>query len=190
TSTRDGDGEEIWVMNADGTNQVKVTDVPGSQNLQPDWSPDGSKIAFLSNRISPYNFELYVMSVDGTNQTRLTFNDALVGAHNDYYPEWSPDGTKIAFVYDGGNTAHTDQIHVMNADGSGRVNLSNNTAYEYNPAWSPDGSQLVFMSNRDGNFELYVMNANGTNQTRLTFNAGDGIDANTANDYFPDWQAL
>jgi Tol biopolymer transport system component len=190
TSTRDGDGEEIWVMNADGTNQVKLTDTPGSQNLQPDWSPDGSKIAFLTNRHSPYNFELYVMSVDGTNQTRITNNMDLAGANNDYYPEWSPDGTKLAFVYDGGNAAHTDQIYVMNADGSGRVNLSNNSAYEYNPAWSPDGSQIVFMSDRDGNFELYVMNADGTNQTRLTFNTGDGVDPKTANDYFPDWQAL
>jgi aqualysin 1 len=190
TSTRDGDGEEIWVMNADGSNQVKVTDIPGSQNLQPDWSPTGDKIAFLTNRDYVYNFELYVMNADGTNQTRITNNTHLPGANNDYYPEWSPDGTKIAFVYDGGNVAHTDQIHVMNADGSGRVNLSNNAAYEYNPAWSPDGSKIVFMSNRDGNFELYVMNADGSNQTRLTHNLGNGIDPNTANDYFPDWQAL
>jgi Tol biopolymer transport system component len=193
TSNRDGDGEEIWVMNADGTNQVKLTDTPGYQNLQPDWSPAGDKIAFLTNRHNPNgydNFELYVMNVDGTNQTRITNNTHLAGANNDYYPEWSPDGTKIAFVYDGGNEPRSDQIHVMNADGSGRVNLSNNTAYEYNPAWSPDGSQIVFMSNRDGNFELYVMNADGTNQTRLTYNLGNGIDPKTANDYFPDWQAL
>ena len=190
TSTRDGDGEEIWVMNADGSNQVKLTDIPGSQNLQPDWSPAGDKIAFMSNRHSPYNFELYVMNVDGTNQTRITNNTDLAGANNDYYPEWSPDGTKLAFVYDGGNDPRSDQIYVMNADGSGRVNLSNNTAYEYNPTWSPDGTKIVFMTNRDGNYELYVMNADGTNQTRLTYNVGDGIDPKTANDYSPDWQAL
>jgi Tol biopolymer transport system component len=79
----------------------------------------------------------------------------------------------------------------MNADGTGRLNLSNNTAYEYNPSWSSDDARIVFQSTLDdGKGEIYVMNADGTNRIRLTFNTGNGVDAWTADDYYPDWQAL
>jgi Tol biopolymer transport system component len=79
----------------------------------------------------------------------------------------------------------------MNADGSGRTNLSHRpTSWEYNPAWSPDGEKIVFMSDMDGNGELYVMNADGINQLRLTFNQGDGIEPKTSRDQYPAWQLL
>ncbi len=66
----------------------------------------------------------------------------------------------------------------MNADGSGVTNLSNHRADDFGPAWSPDGSRIAFSSDRDGNFEVYVMNADGSGQTRLTDNPG--IDTNPA----------
>ena len=88
-SNRDSNNE-IYVMNADGSNQTRMTNNPAIDN-GPSFSRDGSKIAFFSDRDG--NQEIYVMNADGSNQTRLTNNPAI-----DYYPSFSPDGSKIAFV--------------------------------------------------------------------------------------------
>ena len=83
---------------------------------------------------------------------------------------------RIVFVSDrDGNW----EIYVMNADGSGRTNLTNNPAADYDSTWSPDGTKIAFISDRDGNWEIYVMNADGSGQTRLT--------NNPANDHGPTW---
>jgi TolB protein len=121
----------------------------------------------------------------------ITNNLAGVGANNDYYPAWSGNGAKMSFVFDGGNAARTDQIYVMNANGTGRVNLSNNAFYEYNPSWSSDDSKIVFSTDQsDGHSDIFVMNADGSNRVRLTLNVGNGVDVTTSQDYLPDWQAL
>lgn len=80
-SDRDGN-YEIYVMNADGSSQTRLTNNPAADYL-PDWSPDGSKIAFTSSRDG--NAEIYVMNADGSSQTRLTNNGAL-----DWSPDWQP----------------------------------------------------------------------------------------------------
>ncbi|HJR07118.1 MAG TPA: S8 family serine peptidase [Pyrinomonadaceae bacterium] len=188
-SSRDGDWE-IYVINVDGTNERRLTNAAGA-DIDPAWSPDGTKIAFPSFRDSPYNIEIYMMNADGSNQVNITNNLSGVGANNDYYPAWSSTGAKLSFVFDGGNEPRSDQIFVMNADGSGRVNLSNNTFYEYNPSWSSDDSKIVFSTDQfDGHSDIVVMNADGSNRVRLTLNVGDGVDVTTSQDYLPDWQAL
>jgi Tol biopolymer transport system component len=79
---------------------------------------------------------------------------------------------KIIFTSDrDGN----DEIYVMNTDGSGQTNLTNNPATDSRPAWSPDGLKIVFTSSRDDNSEIYVMNADGSGQTRLTTNPATDI---------------
>ncbi|MBU0492213.1 MAG: VCBS repeat-containing protein [Chloroflexi bacterium] len=149
-----------------------------------DWSPDGTRIAFSSNRDG--NFEIYVMDVDGAepgsaNQRRLTNSDL-----DDYFPAWSPDGKQIAF-FSVKWPAQKQDICIMNADGTDVRKLTD-TPYvvDEDPAWSPDGKQIAFQSDRDGNFEVYVMavpdgtDADGTNPQRLT---------NTrAGDYWPAWK--
>ncbi|MDE0503839.1 MAG: hypothetical protein OXI86_07145, partial [Candidatus Poribacteria bacterium] len=92
TSVRDGNGE-IYVMDGDGRNKRRVTVHP-SVDRYPAWSPDGAKIAFVSNRnnVNKDHRQIWVIDADGKNPIRLT--DGLV----DYHPDWSPDGTKI--VYD------------------------------------------------------------------------------------------
>lgn len=135
------------------------------QNTHPVWSPDGDKIAFISNREgvnnnNPVNFEIYVMDANGSNEVRLTKNTAFEADIS-----WSPDGSKIAFK---SYRDKNDEIYVMNADGSQQRNLTNHPAAEHSPSWSPDGSRIVFNSNRDGKNEIYVMDSDGGNVMRLT----------------------
>jgi len=135
----------------------------GDGGIVDHWSPDGTRIAFFSNRDGLNKGNVYVMNADGSNLIRLT--DSL---YTDRDPAWSPDGAKIAFASqrDGGNP----EIYVMNADGSNPIRLTfDATSGGDSPAWSPDGSKIAFHSFRD---EIYVMNADGSNQTRLTRNEG------------------
>ena len=170
TSDRDGN-LEVYVMNASCPNQAPlrltnnaVVDAGGS------WSADGSKIAFTSERDGPFR-QIYVMNANGSEPFNLSnVGDPSVGVYSDEQAHWSPDGTKIAFAR-GGGTISGDVI-VMNADGSGKVNLTNHSSNDAPMDWSPDGTKILFASNRDhANYELYVMNASdGSGVTRLTTN--------------------
>ena len=152
---RDGN-DEIYVMNADGSGQTRLTN-NAADDRGPAASSNGAKIAFSSTRDG--NSEIYVMNADGSGLTRLTNNSATDDA-----PAWSPDGTKIAFDSDRNGTT---EVYVMNADGSGQTRLTNND--DFDPAWSPNGTKIAFASFRDGsNADIYVMNANGSSQTRVT----------------------
>ena len=153
-SYRDGD-LEIYVMNADGSNQANITNDPG-WNWDPCFSPDGTKIAFTSNRDG--GWKIYVMNADGSNQTRLT-------KAGNWDPCFSSDGTKIAFI---SSRDGNGEIYVMNADGSNQTRVTNNQAGDLDPCFSPDGTKIAFESDLDGGWEIYVMNADGSNQTRLT----------------------
>jgi Tol biopolymer transport system component len=134
TSGRDMDPNEyfmrteIYVMNADGSSQTRLTyNYNPSQAYTPVWSPDGRQIAFgVSLDGDP---EIYVMNADGSNQTNLTTNPGY-----DAYPVWSPDGHRIVFVSDRDGNG---EIYVMNADGSSQTNLTNNPASDGGPVWSP-----------------------------------------------------
>src|SRR3990170_1357253 len=134
---------DIYVMNADGSGQTRLTNKPEEEQL-PVWSPDGSRIAFISVRDG--NAEIYVMQADGTLQTRLTSNAA-----GDFFGAWSPDGTQIPFLSprDAPSENPNNEIYVMNAAGSGQPRLTNDPASDGFPAWSPDGRHIAFTSNRD-----------------------------------------
>jgi hypothetical protein len=161
---------DIYVMRADGSERQRLTE-DESNNMAPVWSPDGRRIAFVSDRDG--NREIYVMSASGSNPQNLTRHDA-----EDWTPAWSPDGRRIAFSsFREGNW----DIYVMDANGSNVRRLTENDAADYSPAWSPDGSHIAFVSDRDGNLEVYTMNADGSNQTRFT---RDG-----ATDQSPAWSS-
>ena len=155
---------EIYLMDADGSNPINLTQSVDRPDGRSSWSPDGKQIAFTSaelfNKDTLANSDIWVMDADGANPRNLTNHDAL-----DQTPDWSPDGNRIAFSSSrDGNW----EIYVMNPDGTNPINLTNHPARDGRPDWSPDGQQIAFTSDRDNNLEIYLMNADGTNPINLT----------------------
>jgi len=133
-STRDGN-PEIYVMNADRSNETRLTFHSGADTA-PSFTLDGTQIRFI--RETSGAFELYVMNVDGSDQHSL-------GAFTGSSPSWSPDATKIAYTAFAGAATDFD-VYVADADGSNPVDISNLTGYESYPRWTPDGAHVVFGS--------------------------------------------
>jgi tol-pal system beta propeller repeat protein TolB len=157
-------GRDIWLMNPDGTGKANITNSAAAflDHVSPVWSPDGTTIAFSSNRTGG-SYDIYVMSADGTGVVRLT---SLGGVATS--PTWSPNGAQLAFDHLLPGPQTDVEVMTMNANGSGITNRTNNPANDQQPAWSPDGTKIAFHSDRDGNRNIYVMNPDGTGLTRLT----------------------
>jgi Tol biopolymer transport system component len=169
TSTRDGD-YALFGMNADGSDQGRLTDEHGDTStpagttfqIDPDYSRDGSRIAFASARTG--SLDVYVMKADGSDTRRLTTTRG-----NQSQPSWSPDGSRIAFQSD----QHGDHIYVMGSDGKGARRLTNDPAPEIEPAWSPDGSWIAYSRRLPGSEirELWLVRPDGSGRRRLTARA-------------------
>jgi TolB protein len=226
--TKGGD-YEIYVVNSDGTDLKRLTKVRhGIDNTNPVWSPDGHKIAFTQNR--NHHQDVLVMDSAGNHVRRLTHDSFY-----DAFPTWSPDGKEIAFmscrplhsgceakiaeniwtissngqghprrltntpsvnefaprwsknriVFFGErkNSPSTDELYIINADGTGLTRLTHNRWLDAAPAWSGDGTRIVFYSNRDGDDEIYWMQAKrNTTAHQLTHNS--------LSDQFPAWSPI
>ena len=180
---------QIFIIDPDGTNlrqltsDASYTDTSFSKDVA-SWSPDGNRILFTAeyDNVPNPTTALYVMQKDGTGMTPIT--DTTAGGVGNS-AAWSPDGRMITFVADGGfigmsQLRYHSTIHTMNADGTGRVQLSADTSKDSFPNWSPDGKQILFSSERDGHSQIYVMNADGTSQRRLV--------TSSTNDRYPSWR--
>ena len=164
----DKDKWRIYIAGQDGINPTPLTNGTADDEW-PSWSPDGTKVAFTSNRDG--HWEIYVMNADGSAQTRIT----RTPQHN-WSPTWSFDGTKLLF------SSFRDrnwEVYAVNADGSSPVRLTDDPAEDQAPVWSPDGRAIAFASKRTGSYELYLMNPDGSAVTRLT--------QTNANNYSPAW---
>jgi len=166
--------EELWLMNADGSDQHYI----GVEGFASKWSPDGTKLIYASKR--PDKYDIYTCASDGSEERQLTDTEA-----DESYPVYSPDGSRIAFCASTGeyNTAEnikTIEIYTMNEDGSGVIQLTDNECSDGLPRWSPDGSRFAFSSDRHEAFrwEVYVMNTDGTDVRRVTNSAPDVTSVN------------
>lgn len=163
--------DEIYIMNADGTNVRNLTNNP-AYDTNPSISADGKRIAFVSNRDSA-GLEIYLMNIDGSNVTRLTNN-----SKDDYNPTFSPDG-RIAFISD--RNLQSD-LYIMNSDGTNQTRLTSTFVRLSEVDFSPDGTRIAFVDGRDGDVEIYVINPDGSDVRRLTNNQ----DIDTSPSFSPD----
>ena len=157
--------QEIFLMDSDGNNLRALTDNTLAVDNGPDWSPDGSQIVFYSD-LNQESVEIYSINVDGTGLKQLT----ELGANN-WDPSWSPDGQQIVF-----SSLLSEWLpYVMEADGS-NLRFLEETGPGWKFSWSPSGDRIAFSSNRDGNWNIYVIDADGTNVVQLTSDSTDEHD--------------
>jgi len=155
TSSRSGSAD-LYAGNADApADAVALTDAPSNEAMGT-WSPDGSRIAFVSDRDG--NFELYVADADGGNPRRLTTTGDM-----ELSPEWTPDGRQLLYVVQAAG-GRTQQLWIMEVDGTGARALTTDAqGANLDPAVSPDGRRIAFTTTRDGSYDIYVMDRDGTN---------------------------
>jgi Tol biopolymer transport system component len=193
-SSKGAEHLRLHVINADGSGQRRLTENRvETEYSDPQWSPDGATIAFaiLKSGERPRAFDSSIALIDaddGGNLRRLTPRRGP----DELNPNWSPDGTKIAFEVNRLFDVRQSDVWQMNADGSGKRRLTRTEFYETNPVFSPDGTRIGFTGDRDNRnlskrrlgrgFELYTMAADGSDVIRVT--------DNRRADLFPDWQPL
>jgi Tol biopolymer transport system component len=172
-----GAHDELYLLSADGSRFVQLTNNADGE-FHPTFSPDGRKIAFASIHYvvdipgpfgsSHWESNVFTMNPDGSGRTQLT------DGFRDEGPAWSPDGSRLVFI--GTARGGTSHVFVMNADGSGLtslVDLGGSSPYlSHVPAWSPEGSRIAY----SGPGGIFVINPDGSNETRLT----DGADVGAA----------
>ncbi len=154
---RAGGNPDIYRVDADGTRLRRLTRAK-LEDCCPVWSFDGKKIAFESKRTGI--FEIFSMDRNGSNEVNLTTNSVYDGT-----PTWSPTG-HIAFR---STISDSNDIFSMRRNGTHWKRLTFGRGVNRVPAWSPDGSKIAFVSNRTGSNQVYVMDADGSGTTQLTF---------------------
>jgi len=157
---------DLFVMRYDGSQGSIVVPSPELED-QPSWSPDGSRLVFVSDR-DRREGDLYVVNRDGTGLTRLT-DDDLAEAD----PAWSPDGDYIAFVASTDPRGYGGNIFLARVDGSDRRQLTDNATDKRHPAWSPDSSHIAFQAFVNDSWGLYLLNAADGTVTLLTDSDGE-----------------
>ena len=154
-----------------GGGLVRLTNTP-ARDLCPDYSRDGRLITFCSSRSGP--FQIWAMNADGSNVHMVTNGNGFFS-----FPDYSPDASRIAFNGTASDADITDNIYVINANGTGFKQLTTDGNNDY-PTFSPNGKQIAFISDRTGVEQVWVMNADGSNQTQVSHSG-------VTEDQVPDW---
>ena len=163
---------DIYTMDPDGANRQRLSTIATYDDRNPAFSPDGTKIAFESNRDG--NLEIYVMKSNGFGVTRLTNSPG-----SDTDPSWSPDGSTIVFSSQRDPNA---ELYTVPAGGGTNTRLTNTPDGEHSPAWSPDGSKIVYENNGPDGIQIYSIPAAGGTPTRLTQDDTGGRSPNWTSD--------
>jgi Tol biopolymer transport system component len=165
---------DIYAMNPDGTGRKAIV-AEDVDEFDPAWSPTYSRIAFIRRTEGPLGSQvngIWSAGYDGLQQFRITQD------YRDLGPAWGKTNRIAFYSMRESQAALTNEIFTINPDGTGVLRLTNSSAEDHNPAWSPDGTKIVFASDRGplrarGAMHLWVMNADGTGQTQLTFGSGE-----------------
>jgi len=177
-------GVEIWVINADGSEERQITR-SGTVKIGPSWSPDGKQMVFIlvknpGSQTDPQP-EIGIMNSDGTNESILTTEDrtnirvnpdgsstVCETAYDANAPAWSPVDNRITFW--SGIENQYGQVWIINSDGTGSKQLTEDCSHRNSddPSWSPDGKKILFSTGRSGRNELWVMDADGSNEKRIS----------------------
>ena len=174
-TSRDG-GNQIYRMSGDGVRQARLTET--GINQDPAWSADGKKIVYTNRDFE----DVFQMNADGSGETNLTNADGM-----DFSPTYFPTGTKVAFTSVRGDRFQYD-VYTMTLSANGQVTgltriTTNENADDMQPTVSPDGKRIAFASDRDGDWEIYVMKAAPESAT----NRPVKLTKNTVRDSSPDW---
>lgn len=166
TDVRDDGMDGLFVLDL-ATGDVLDLSEGFADAAKPAWSPDGSRIAFTGFD-GASGYDIYVVEVDGTGRVPITAeaDNGVDGAH---MPAWSPDGARIAFAvnrYDEATETEDHGIVVIDASGGNEIRLT--TSLDEQPVWSRDGSRLAFLRKTNDVIELYVVNADGTGERRIS----------------------
>jgi ABC-type transport system substrate-binding protein/Tol biopolymer transport system component len=176
-SDREDDNDEIYVMDADGDNVVRLTEEAGA-DWQPVWSPDGQRIAFTSDRDG--DEDIWLMNADGSDPVNLTQTD-----DDCEDPAWSPDGSQIAFsqYVDENWDLYLIDVEAALADDAAEATtrLTDDPDTDGWPDWSPDGTQIVFATDRTDNMEIYVLDVDDPADTQVN------ISRHADDDMLPQW---
>jgi eukaryotic-like serine/threonine-protein kinase len=174
---------QIFIVNMDGTGLKQITDMSDGA-CQPDWSPDGLQLVFISpcpKYLESYPLSsMFIVDADGSNQTALP---NVPGG--DYDPAWSPDGKEIVFtsLRSGGKP----KIYLLNLEDETVQLLADEGPINMQPAWSPDGKEIAFVTNRRGPRQVWFMNSDGSDQ-RLFSRSMDLMNSNPA--WSPDGKVI
>lgn len=163
------DFEDVFVMDVDGSNVVKLADDPDGPEFDGAWSPDGESVVYRdSTRGINTNDEVFVTAADGSSRRNITNDPA-----NDWGPDWSPDGSTIVFSSDRDGAGRLAG-YLVDPDGSNLRPLDLDVWFEY-PSFSPDGTQIVFESHDGTDYEVYVVDIETGKTRQLTDSpGGDG----------------
>jgi Tol biopolymer transport system component len=158
--------DDIYTINADGSGLERLT---RGEDLEfdPTWSPDGQSIAYRHQSGDDATTDIYLMDADGSHRRNLTGSDRF----GDWGPDWSPDGGEW-IAWNTASGGFVFDLGLIRPDGSGRRVIKSGVYVEY-PAWSPDGSRIAFMSPEGSQYDIFVMNADGTDVRRLTESPAD-----------------
>jgi TolB protein len=166
---------DVYTARPGGQDLRRLTDDPGFDACAA-YSADGSRIAYCSGQ-GGGPVQVWTMKQNGTDKQQVTHMSGPA-----IFPKYSPDGSEIVFGAKPADSPTRD-IYVINGDGTDLRRLTANTGDNAYAEFSPDGSKIVFNSNRTGTWQVYVMNADGSNQTQLTF---DALPKNQISDWSPD----